>query len=111
MSESGADAFLGTAEGWALTIGQPVLVLLVFALYFIQAWTAKSHAQVSVNRRKSGGVSLSLSGATGRPDRRNIPVAWADAVSSIHNSEPTAGILALPPDMTKKLVNQIRPPS
>jgi hypothetical protein len=106
MSESGASTLVETVEGWALTIGQPVLVLLVFALYFIQAWTAKSHAQVSVNRRRSGGVSLSLSGATGSPDRRNIPVAWTDAVSSIH-SEPTAGILTLPSDMAKTLANQI----
>jgi hypothetical protein len=98
MSESGASTLMETVEGWVLTIGQPVLVLLVFVLYFIQAWTAKSHDKVSVNRRRSGGVSLSLSGATGGPDRRNIPVAWANAVSSIC-SEP-AGTSALPSDMT-----------
>jgi hypothetical protein len=107
MSESGDNSLIETVEGWVLTIGQPVLVLLVFALYFIQAWTARSRAPVSVDRRDSGGVSLSLSGATGGgPDRRNIPVAWADAVSSIY-SEPTAGILALPSDMTEALANRI----
>ena len=108
MSESGANTLIETVEGWALTIGQPVLVLLVFALYFIQAWTVRSRDQVSVDHRNSGGVSLSLPGATGGgPDRRNIPVAWPMRSHRFTASRPPASWRYLPSDMTKALANQI----
>jgi hypothetical protein len=106
MSESGAHTLIETMEEWALTIGQPVLVLLVFALYYIQAWTTQSPVQISVNRHSSGGITLSVSGETGGADRRSLIVAWADAGSSVHNETPIS-VLSVPSDMTKALMNPI----
>jgi hypothetical protein len=42
MSERGAHALVSTMEGWVWAIGQPILVLLVFAVYYLQARTTES---------------------------------------------------------------------
>ena len=104
MSESGAHTLMETMEGWALTIGQPVLVLLVFALYYVQAWTTAHPAQISVNRLSSGGISPSVSGESGGVDRRSLPVAWADAVLSVHNKTPNRTLI-VSSKMTQALTN------
>ena len=89
MSEGGVHTLMKTMEGLALTIGQPVLVLLVFALYYVQAWTTANPAHMLADRRGRA-VPPSVYGESAAADRRSLPVAWADAVSSVHNETQPA---------------------